>query len=354
MSQGYSTQVSRTEVDVQKTMLKVVDSKRIFPKFTKSFIIGKNKTDTASWRRRVPLTAVSSNTPGVDANGRSVANEVPNINPQNFLLQEFQTPDNQSWTWSNVQETLQYYGVLYSMSLRAQEMYQDDYIKEMQSELAERLSEILEVVDYNKFKAGTAVVYSTGSSRAAINAELGSDTLYKAIRVLQANRAEKITEMVKSDVRYGTMPVPASFVAFGHTDLYRTFMKIPGFHPKETYGGSMEPLHIDEVGSFNGGLRVILSDVYKPFLGAGSATLNGMISNGTNVDVYPVLVMGREAWGTVALKGYEAVKPVILPADVITHGNPLGSRGYVGIRTCYASTRLNDNHCVRIETGAMA
>jgi N4-gp56 family major capsid protein len=93
----------------------------------------------------------------------------------------------------------------------------------------------------------------------------------------------------------------------------------------------------------------------KSFAAAGSATLNGMLSVGAaNVDVYPFIIIGEDAWGQVALKGMSAIKPVVLKASQTNHANPLGQFGYVGASTWFATVRLNDAFMARIEAGVTA
>jgi N4-gp56 family major capsid protein len=101
--------------------------------------------------------------------------------------------------------------------------------------------------------------------------------------------------------------------------------------------------------------RFVTSPLLVPFLGSGSGTLNGCVSvGGTNVDVYPIIVIAQEAWGQVALKGMGAVKPTILKASERNHANPLGQFGYVGANFWTAAVRLNENWMVRLEVGVSA
>jgi N4-gp56 family major capsid protein len=83
---------------------------------------------------------------------------------------------------------------------------------------------------------------------------------------------------------------------------------------------------------------------------AGSATLNTCLSVGAaNVDVYPFLVIGEDAWGQVALKGMNSIKPTVLRSGDINHANPLGQFGYVGASTWFNAVRLNEAWMVRLE-----
>ena len=74
--------------------------------------------------------------------------------------------------------------------------------------------------------------------------------------------------------------------------------------------------------------------------------------NGATVDVYPLLIVAEEAWGQLALKGLDAVKPIYLPAKQVNHANPLGRFGYVGAQFMKAAVRLNEQWMVRYECAA--
>ena len=137
---------------------------------------------------------------------------------------------------------------------------------------------------------------------------------------------------------------------FCHTDAKGDVRNLPDFTKVEEYG-SFKPIHPREFGAVED-YRFISSPLFVPFLAAGSATLNGMVSVGnSNVDVYPYLMVGANAWGQVALKGENALTPTVLPAKKRDHANPLGMFGYVGADTWFSSVRLNEAWMVRLEAG---
>jgi N4-gp56 family major capsid protein len=107
------------------------------------------------------------------------------------------------------------------------------------------------------------------------------------------------------------------------------------------------------VGSADG-LRFVLSAFLKPLPGAGSTTLNGMRNTNSAVDVYPILVLAKEAVGTVPLQG--ATRPMI---KVYNPGqasptDPVGQRGFVSYKMWHAALILNQNWLSRVEVGSTA
>ena len=86
---------------------------------------------------------------------------------------------------------------------------------------------------------------------------------------------------------------------------------------------------------------------------AGSGTT--MVSTtGTSADIYPMLFFGKEAYGTVPLRGQGAVEPTVLRPGVKDKADPLGQRGYVGWKTWFTAVILNQVWMARLECGVTA
>jgi N4-gp56 family major capsid protein len=48
------------------------------------------------------------------------------------------------------------------------------------------------------------------------------------------------------------------------------------------------------------------------------------------MDVYPVIVLGADAFSQIAVRGLKAMDPTFLPPGDKTKSDPLGQRGYAG------------------------
>jgi len=217
----------------------------------------------------------------------------------------------------------------------------------------ETMAEVMEMVRYGVLKAGSTVIYANGTTRAGVNTPISLNAIRKAARTLESNRARRVTSRLAPGVNFGTRAVQPAFIVFCHTDAVADVRNLPGFTRVEEYG-SFKPIHDREIGACED-FRFISSPLLKSFLAAGSGTLNGCLSIGAaNVDVYPFLVIGEDAWGQVALKGMSSIKPIVLKASQTNHANPLGQFGYVGASTWFASVRLNHAFMARIEAGVTA
>jgi N4-gp56 family major capsid protein len=176
------------------------------------------------------------------------------------------------------------------------------------------------------------------------------DLISAAVRQLKAQHAMKLTKGIGASGNFGTTPVAPSFVIVAHTDTERDWRDMETFRPVEEYGSGGR-ISDDEIGKVEE-CRIILSPQLIPFAGAGSATTNGMKATGSNVDVYPILVFGEEAYGTVKVAGMDGINMKVKnPGKEVTYEDPLGQRGFVSWKTYFTVKILNDNYMVRIEAG---
>lgn len=306
----------------------------------------KNNTDTLVFRRVLPFGAVATGS-GI---GSSQYVGTPQITANSFVLSEGATPNSNTVSFQDVSVQLQNFGVLFKFSSKTENLYEDDVPGEMVKLVGETMGEILELVRYGVLKAGTQVIYCNGSSRASINTPISLNKIRQAARVLEANRARRITTKLAPSVNFGTKAVQPAYLVFVHTDAEADTRNLPNFTRVEEYGNG-KPVHDREIGAVEQ-FRFITSPLLSPFAAAGSSTINGMVSIAAgNVDVYPFLVVAESAWGQVALKGLSAIAPRIIRSGEISHANPLGMFGYVGASTWFNAVRLNDAWMCRVEAG---
>lgn len=348
--QNYSTVASRNLIRAAQGMLEHAQPITVLGDFGTQREMPMNSTDTLVFRRTLPFGA---STVGTTVEGSSRYVGTPQITASNFVLAEGVTPNSNTISFQDVSVTLQQYGVLFKYSSKVEQLYEDDIPGEMVKLTGETMAEVMELVRYGVLKAGSTVIYANGTTRAGINTAISLNAIRKAARTLESNRCRRVTSRLAPGVNFGTRAVQPAYVVFCHTDAVADIRNLPGFTRVEEYG-SFKPIHDREIGACED-FRFISSPLLTSFAGAGSATLNGMLSVGAaNVDVYPFIVIGEDAWGQVALKGMQAIKPVVLKASQTNHANPLGQFGYVGASTWFATVRLNDAWMARIEAGVTA
>lgn len=305
----------------------------------------KNNSDTVVFRRYLPYGGVDNrwiNTSNVDtfATSHQVAEGV--------------TPTADTLTAIDVTATLQQYAVLYAVTDRVVDLYEDDIPSEMKRQTGERLGLVREMVRYGALKAATNKFYAGGTSRATVNKTITLPLLRKVARTLQANHAKQVTGILAPSPNIGTAPIEAAYLVFCHSDLEPAIRDLPGYVGVHEYG-SRKPIHPQELGSVER-FRFIISPELAPYANAGAAVgTTGLEStSGQNIDVYPIIVVGEDAWGQVALRGMESLDVTYIPPGSKDKNDPLGQRGYIGAKTYFTALVLNQGWMAVIEAGAPA
>lgn len=290
--------------------------------------IPKNKAETMKFRRPVPLAAAT--TPVVEG----------------------VTPTAQKIAYEDVSVTLKQYGRPIEITDKVTELSEDPVMDTATMLAGEQAGATIEQVLYGVLKAGTNVFYANGASRAAVNTVLTLNKQRAVTRALAAQKALKITRMLKSGPEYGVSAVEAAYVAVGHTDLDSDIRNLTGFIPVAKYG-NRQPISEHEIGSVEQ-VRYILSPDLKPFPDAGGAKGSTVSTSGTSSDVYPILYLGQDAFAQVPLKGEEAIVPMVLQPGTPSKSDPMGQRGYVSWKAWYAAVILNDLWMARLEVAVSA
>jgi len=228
--------------------------------------------------------------------------------------------------------------------------HEDPVLQEAVGVLGEQAAEMIETVRFNILKAGTNVFYANGAGRDQVNTKLDLALQRKVTRSLKRQNARKITNVVRSTPEFGTQAVAPAYVALCHPDLENDIRSMAGFVPVEQYG-QITPYEA-EIGKVED-VRYIASTIFEPWADAGGVAGTMLSSGGAKADVYPVLFLARDAYGIVALKGENAVIPLVVnpkPSD----SDPLAQRGHVGWKAMQAAVILNDAWMVRAEVAATA
>ena len=94
---------------------------------------------------------------------------------------------------------------------------------------------------------------------------------------------------------------------------------------------------------------ILFIDELHTLVGAGGAAGGNFLSTtGTSCDVYPMLFVGKNAYGIVPLKGQQSVTPMVVnpkPSD----SDPLAQRGWASWKSMQTAAILNDLWMSRLE-----
>ncbi|MBF0177229.1 MAG: N4-gp56 family major capsid protein [Magnetococcales bacterium] len=325
---SYGDISQRTAAWVAATMLEHADPILVLSKFGLVKEVPKNTAESVKFRRPVPFTAA--------------------ITP----LVEGVSPTAQKMQYEDIVATLKQYGAPVEITDKVADLIEDAVLQDAATLAGEQAGETIETLTWGLISGGTNVFYAgTGdTSRTDVNDPVTLGRQRLITRFLKAQKARQIALRIGPSDGQGTEPVAASYVALGHTDLESDIRSMTGFVPVEKYG-SYKPTCPQEVGKVED-VRYVLTPHMTPWEAAGSGTLNGMKSvGGSKVDVYPIIYVGRGAYGLVALTGERDIEPMVLNPGKPSKSDPLGQRGYVSWKTYFTAVRLNEAWMVRLECG---
>jgi N4-gp56 family major capsid protein len=265
---------------------------------------------------------------------------------------EGQTPNAKTMTAVDITATMRQFAVLFAVTDQTVDMYEDDIPMAMKVQTGETMGLIREMVRYGELRGATNAYYAGGSNRGTVDEAISLNLLRKVTKSLLNNHAKRVTKVLSSSGNYGTQAVEAGFLVFCSTDLESTIRDLPGFTNCVDYG-SKQPINENEIGSVER-FRFILSPELAGYANAGAAVgSTGLYSsNGVNIDVYPVIVCGEDAWGQVALRGADSIDPTWQPPGQKDKSDPLGQRGYIGAKAYHTAVILNQGFMALIEAGA--
>jgi len=275
------------------------------------------------------------------------------------------TPDFSSLEHTTLMHTLKQYGSYVNTTDVQMAVAADPVLKIISERQATQAGETIDFLSYKVFRAGTQVKYVGASATArthvdmhiggvacavnnpGVSATLGP--LQTAIRVLENNDAQKLKSKLKASVGIATEPIRESYIAICHPDLRQDIQALPGFVAVEKYSEQSDAIE-GEIGGVEG-VRFITTTQATPFKSAGDTTGAGagaVSTDGTNNDVYPVLIIGEDAIGCATLGGMDSLRSkVVMPKP--GPGDPLGQRGTVAWDTFYSCIILQDLNMYRLE-----
>lgn len=254
-------------------------------------------------------------------------------------LTEGVTPTGTTLSVTDVTATLKQYGSYSILTDKVQLVTEDNVIKEATDVLGEQGGETFDEVTRDVMVAGTAVRLASGvATRANVALAMVEADLKSAIKTLKGQNAKMFTSTITGSVKVGTAPIRKAYVAINHTDTTETLEGITGFKGTEEYA-SQTLVDINECGAYKN-IRFVETTKAKIFTGEGD-------SSG---DVYATMVLGKDAYGVVSLRGQKNIQTIIKPLGSAGTADPLNQRASVGWVLWTTTKILNDNWMVRIET----
>lgn len=269
--------------------------------------------------------------------------------PENTQLQEGVQPAGRKLSRTPVTLTLNQFGDFIGITDVVQDTADDTTIQGGLDVLAQQINETSEKIIINELLATTSRWFANGASRNAVNTVFAKTLLDRVVAGLMRQNAKFVTKVVKSTVNFNTESVRPAYIAIVPPELVSTVRSFTGFKDSVDYG-SVSP-YPTEIGSVND-VRFLYHTLLSPWASAGATGgSNVRQTNGSNADVFPVIIFGENAFANVALNGMHNVTPFVRnpkPAP----GDELGQTGSMGWKFMKASKILNDAFMAVIETAA--
>ena len=221
--------------------------------------------------------------------------------------------------------------------------------------------------------AGVVKYAGTGTTLATVNDIVTYNDLVKLGVTLDDNRCPKDTKAIKGSQDTDVINIPSARYAFIGSELIPTFMRMTDYHgdrafvPVEKYakmenGKYTNTLH-GEIGAV-GPFRLVVVPEMMGYKGKGIAVgsaVNGstLLSNGTKVDVYPILVVGSGSFARINFQSSGTTNDkfkiiVRKPGTFANPEDPFEKIGYSSIQFWQGTMILRPEWIAKVLTAAKA
>lgn len=313
-------------------MLNVGLPVEILGKYAMPYVIPDGSTKVARFSRYNPLPLTGPLTPVVEG----------------------VTPAGQQATRTDIDITCQQYINWVGFTDVLELISDTPYLQQLTKRLGEQQMQVTEIIRYNAIKAGTNVVYANGAGRSSVNTPFTRNLQRQALRTIKRNNGLPFTDKISSTPDFRTEPVEQSYIAVCHTDVENDIRNADGFISVKQYrSGNPSP---GEIGAIEDCIY-FRSTLFSPVIDAGGAKAgaNGtaISTAGTSADVYPIIYLAQEAFGSVILRGMFSTS-IMLTNPKQTSSDPGGQRGVAAWKMMMASDILHQGWLNRAEVAALA
>ncbi len=269
-------------------------------------------------------------------------------------LTEGVTPTAEQLSKTDISATPNQYGQFVEISDKVSMVVEDPVLTEASVLLGESAGQTLDTIYRDILNAGT-YVWNAGevATRADIITKVTATDLDKVLRALRNNKAKYWNKNIKASDGVSTQAIRASYYAIVHPNMTYDLEGITGFISVANYP-KPETAHENEIGSYKN-LRFIETTEAKEITGASGVThavgSSGLEATSTYVNVYTMLIFGKDAYGVIDLKG-NAMENIVKPYG--SGDDPLNQRATSGWKAYTTCKILQDAFMYRLEAGVTA
>lgn len=287
--------------------------------------------------------------------GRNINLERPNLlTASTTAVDEYATPVGQQFSTTAVQATIAWYGTHVPFSSRAVSVgLIGNLLGKIKEVLAVHKKDTFDQLTRDALMAGTSAVYIGGSARTDVNSLITAASITTAVQALNAANVKPITGRIEPSTGVGTKGMNPAFVMFGHTDLFADIVTAAGTNWLDVADyPSHQSLLTNEVGTIRSvagkNVRVCLSNNGKIWPGGGAAGTATFNDDGTNFDVYGVVIFGEKAYIETMING-KTNGVIVQPLGSAGADDPMKQRGSIAWHDPYVAFISDNNRIYRIE-----
>lgn len=248
-------------------------------------------------------------------------------------------------------ETLAQYGAYVEYTDLVDFFNEDPVLTEFSELLGEHAGDSLDRVFRDKLNAGSSVYRGGAVAARNLIVTKVSETELSVIRRTLANaNAKPFKPILKASTGVGTSPLRPAFIALIHPDVSYDVMNLTNFKPVSAYA-SLTDVEEGEIGS-DGFFRFVETTNAKYWASAGGSSGSGMkTTDGTNWDIYSILILAENAYGVTDLQGH-GLETIVKSRE--QEGGPLNQKGTMGWVGITGLCILNDLMMMRYEVAVTA
>lgn len=309
--------------------------------FAQIDVLGRNEGDTVKWRRYHNLA-------------RATAPMADGVSPSGKKL-----------TYTDISASIEYYGDNMKLTRKIADTHEDPVLQEMMRLCGVQAGESLEEVRINFLKAGSNAYYANGvAGRTTVAGPATEGDFRKIFRAFKKNKAKEFREILAASAKISTQPVDSAYFVMGSTDCYADLKNLNGFVKTSEYPQSKGLMN--EYGSFEQ-FRFILTPMFEPWSAAASSVsstsyLSGGVapSSASAPDVYPLIIVAKDSYAVVPLKGYGKADPTggtkiaVVNPGTPDKSDPNGQIGFVSWTIPQTGAILNHSWVARLEVAVTA
>lgn len=323
------------------------------------------------------LDDANINDQGIDASGASIANgnlygsskdvgSIPGKLPT--LTEDGGRVNRVGWKRKTLEGSISKLGFFAEYTQESLDFDSDDELKtHINREMLYAANEVTEDMLQIDLLNAAGVVRYAGTATSNSTIDDTSVVTYKDLMdvdiALTNNRTPKKTTIITGSRMVDTKVLPAARVAYIGSELIPTIKAMkdlhtnPAFIPVEKYAAAGTVLN-GEIGAVDSTRFVVVPEMMN-WEGAG-ATVGGNADfhdNGTNFNVYPILIVGDESFTTIGFQtDGKSVKFTIFhkpPGEAAANRNdPFGEHGFMSIKWYYGFMALRPERIALIKTAA--